>query len=88
MKYYKVQVTLGHLGIRQGLEAWVYIEEQNMLKAIDRAKRFPGVKHSRLPLKAIEINEDEYLAGIKEQNYKRWLNKIGRMVDENEIKPE
>ena len=79
MKFYKVQVTLGHLGVGYGLEAWLYIEAKNMMDAISRAKRFPGVKHGRLPKTAIEINKDEYLAGLKEQNYKKWMNKIAKM---------
>ena len=85
MKYYKVQVTLGHLGKGHGLEAWLYIESKNMIEAINRAKRFPGVKHSRLPLKAMEITEEEYLDGLKEQNYKKWMNKIAKkeLVDDN-----
>ena len=89
MKYYKVQVTLGHLGRGYGLEAWLYIEEKNMMAAVNRAKRFPGVKHSRLPLTAIEINEEEYLDGLKEQNYKKWMNKIAKreLVEENNINP-
>ena len=85
MKYYKVQVRLGHLGIGHSLEAWLYVEEVNMLKAIDRARKFPGVKHSRLPLKAMEISEEEYLEGLKEQNYKKWMNKIAKkeLVEDN-----
>ena len=78
MKYYKVQVTLGHLGIGQGLEAWLYIESKNMLDAVRRAKNFPGVKHSRLPMMALEISKEEYLEGLKEQNYKKWMNKINK----------
>ena len=89
MKYYKVQVRLGHLGIGHGLEAWLYIEEVNMIKAIDRARKFPGVKHSRLPLKALEITEEEYLEGLKEQNYKKWMNKIAKkeLVEDNITDP-
>ena len=89
MKYYKVQVTLGHLGRGYGIEAWLYIEEKNMMDAVSRAKRFPGVKHARLPLIAIEISEEEYLDGLKEQNYKQWMNKIAKreLVEDDAIKP-
>ena len=87
MKFYKVQVTLGHLGAGYGLEAWLYIKAQNMLNAIKKAQKFPGVKHGRLPKNAIEISEDEYLEGLKEHNYKNWMNKIAKMelVEENNI---
>ena len=89
MKYYKVQVTLGHLGKGYGLEAWLYIEEKNMIAAVCRAKKFPGVKHTRLPLIAIEINEEEYLDGLKEQNYKKWMNKIGKreLLEDDTVEP-
>lgn len=89
MRYYKVQVTLGHLGVGYGLEAWLYVKAKNMYDAIKKAQKFPGVKHRRLPKQALEISEENYLAGLKEQNYKKWMNKIAKleMVDDNTITP-
>ena len=87
MKYYKVQVTLGHLGAGYGLEAWLYIKSKNMFNAMKKAQKFPGVKHGRLPQYAIEISKEEYCQGIKEKNYKNWMNKIAKreLVDDDQL---
>ena len=69
MKYYKVQVKLGHLGMGKDLPSWVYIKARDILKAITKARNIPAVKHSRLPLEAIEISEEEYKEGIKNRDY-------------------
>ena len=79
MKFYKVQVTLGHLGCGYGLEAWLYVKAKNMYSAIKKAQKFPGVKHGRLPKQALEISKEEYVTGLEEENYKNWMNKIAKM---------
>ena len=76
MKYYKVQVKLGHLGSGNGLPSWIYIKSKNILKAIAKARSLPAVKHSRLPLQAIEITEEEYIAGIESQDYYKKMDQI------------
>ena len=82
MKYYKVQVLLGHVGRGRGLPAWLYIEAKNLLKAMDSAKKFPGVKHSRMPNQAIEISYEEYLEGREESDYKAKMTQIFNCVEE------
>ena len=76
MKYYKIQVELGHLGCGKSLPSWVYIKAKTILKAIEVAQKFPAVKHSKLPLKAIEITEEEYLVGIESKNYYEKMESI------------
>jgi len=69
MKYYKIQVLLGHLGSGKGMPTWIYIEADSMLTAIDLARDFPGVKHSKLPIQAIEISKKNYLKGRETKDY-------------------
>ena len=69
MKFYKVQVELGHLGIGNSLPSWVYVKAKDIIKAIIKARRIPAVKHSRLPLEAIEISQEEYLLGLESNQY-------------------
>ena len=76
MKYYKVMVLLGHVGNRKGVPTWLYIEAENIIKAIDEARKFPGVKHSRLPDKAMEISYEDYLEGRETKNYNTKMTQI------------
>ena len=50
MRYYKIQVQLGHLGCGNELPAWVYIRAKNMTAALTIARKIPAVKHNRIPL--------------------------------------
>ena len=76
MKYYKVQVLLGHVGKGRGLLTWLYIEAENLLKAMNKARKFPAVKHSRLPNQAIEITYEEYIEGKEASDYKAKMTQI------------
>lgn len=76
MKYFKIQVELGHMGCGDSLPSWIYIKEKDILSAIKRAKRIPAVKHSRLPLQAIQITEEDYKVGIKENNYYNKMDQL------------
>lgn len=76
MKYFKVQVQLGHLGPKKELPALIFIKSKSILNAITKAKNIPAVKHSKLPPQTIEITEEEYNAGIESQNYYEQMNQI------------
>lgn len=76
MKYYKVQVQLGHLGCGNELPAWVYIRAKNMTAALTIARKIPAVKHNRIPLGAVEITEEEYELGIESKNYYEKMEQI------------
>ena len=69
MKYYKVKVKLGHVGRCKEISTWVYVKAKDILKAIAKARKIPAVKHSQLPLTAVEITEEEYIKGLEENTY-------------------
>ena len=86
MKYYKIQVILGHIGNRKGLPTWLYVEAENILEAIYRARNFPGVKHSRLPEQAVEISFEEYTAGRESKDYNAKMTQIfNSKQNDNEV---
>ena len=76
MKYYKVQVKLGHVGRCKEISTWVYVKATNILKAMGKARKIPAVKHSQIPLKTIEITEEEYLKGLQEGDYYTRIDQI------------
>ena len=76
MKYYKVQVKLGHVGRCKEISTWVYVKANDILKAIAKARKIPAVKHSQLPSKAVEITESEYIKGLEEANYYTMVEQI------------
>ena len=76
MRYFKVQVKLGHLGCGKDLPSWVYIKAKNMTTALTIAKKLPAVKHNKTPLSAIEISEEDYIAGIESHNYYEKMEQI------------
>ena len=79
MKYYKVQVVLGHMGKNNGLPIWVYVKAKDILKAMQKARHIPAVKHSRIPTQIIEITKKEYDKGIESNNY---YNTIDQMLSD------
>ena len=85
MKYYKVQVLLGHMGTSKGLVTSLFIEAENILLAIDRARNFPGVKHSRSPEKAVEISFEEYSKGIESKDYNAKMTQIFNKIKCNDV---
>lgn len=72
MRYFKITMQRGH--VRTGYNhacITFYYKARNLLEAMDFAKRQGGVKHSRLPLNAQEIDEAEYNRGIAVNAYVR-----------------
>lgn len=60
-KYYAITMERGHVGTKNfSQHITFYIATDNMLKACDIAKKMPGVKHSRFPVKAIEVDENTF----------------------------
>ena len=84
MKYYKVQVFLGHVGTGKGIPAWLYIEAKSMLEAVDLARKFRGVKHSKLPIQAQKITYEEYLVGRESKDYNAKMTLIFNCEETND----
>lgn len=72
MKYYKVTMVRGHLGagVDDGTITFYYAVD-NAVKAMQLAQRQPGVKHKRLPLACIEVQQEEYNKQRQVSAYKR-----------------
>ena len=60
MKFYKVTCYRGHCGIGRSTEITFAFTANNLLEAMDKAKRMPSVKHTRAILQGKEITEAEY----------------------------
>lgn len=60
MKYYMVLCHRGHCGTGHGTEIKFAIRADNLLDAIDKARRMPSVKHTRMAIYGKEISEQEY----------------------------
>lgn len=71
MKYYMVTCPRGHCGNGQYTEITFAISARNMLDAMDKAKRMPGVKHTRAILMAREVSYEEYSEYRKVSAYER-----------------
>ena len=69
LKFYKVIVERGHMGVGKSLETVFYFRALNAYHAMCLAKKMPSVKHSRTPLKTVEITEEEYYEGMKVSPY-------------------
>ena len=71
MRYYKVVMPRGHVGI--GHEAYItfYFRAKNLISAMDKAKKMGGVKHTKMPVNVAEVDESVYLANINESAYVR-----------------
>ena len=69
LKFYKVTVERGHMGVGKALETVFYFKAQNAYDAMCLAKKMPSVKHQRVPLKTVEITADEYYEGRKTSAY-------------------
>lgn len=62
MKYYAMTMERGHVGTGNfDQHITFYFAAESMLKAMDLAKKMPGVKHSRMPM-GKEITYEEYLS--------------------------
>lgn len=71
MKYFKVITSMGHAGSGKQREGVFTIRAPDSITALMKAKRFPGVKHTKLPSLTKEITEKEYNQLRKESAYIR-----------------
>lgn len=69
LKFYKVIVERGHMGVGNSLETVFYFKAVSAYDAMCMAQKMPSVKHSRVPLKTIEITAEEYYEGRKTSSY-------------------
>ena len=69
LKFYKVTVERGHMGMGNSLETVFYFKAQNAYHAMCLAKNMPSVKHSKTPLKTVEITAEEYYEGRQSSGY-------------------
>lgn len=69
MKYYRAVGERGHCGTKKSCELTFYIEAEDIIKAYDKLKAMPAIKHSRVPLNVVEIDQKEYFAHIKRNAY-------------------
>lgn len=60
MKYYLITCPRGHCGTGKYIEITFAISARNLLDAMDKAKRMPGVKHTRSILNGKEVTYEEY----------------------------
>lgn len=72
MKYYMVTCHRGHCGTGHSTEIKFAIKARNLLEAMDKARRMPSVKHTRLAIYGKEISEQEYTAYRQVSAYKRF----------------
>lgn len=61
MKYYLITCHRGHCGCGNSINISFAIKARNLLEASDKARRMPGVKHTRGIIAGKEISEVEYL---------------------------
>ena len=71
MKFYMVMCSRGHCGTGHSTEIKFAICAKNLLDAMDKAKRMPSVKHTRMILHGYEITEQEYNEYRERSAYQR-----------------
>ena len=70
MNYYKAVTTAGHMGAGNEGELVFYLKAPTIISAMSQAKRFPAVKHSRMPSVCM-VTKEEYEANITTSAYTR-----------------
>lgn len=71
-RYFKFLLIRGHMGSGYTESTITFYETgNNLLEAMDKARRHGGVKHSRIPLNGEEISKAEYEQGMKTNAYDR-----------------
>ena len=60
MKFYMVMCHRGHCGNGHSTEIKFAIRANNLLDAMDKARRMPSVKHTRMAIYGKEITETEF----------------------------
>lgn len=71
MKFYRIICQRGHCGTGNSMDITFAIAAKNLLEAMDKARRMPAVKHTRMITYGQEITEQEYNDYRKESAYKR-----------------
>lgn len=71
MRFYRVTCKRGHCGKKRYLPIDFAIEADNAIDAMDKAKAMPGVKHSQMILRCVEISQSEYTRMRRVSAYKR-----------------
>ena len=77
LKFYKVTVERGHMGMGNSLETVFYFKAHDAYHAMCLARKMPSVKHSKLPLHTVEITEEEYREGRKVSAYHKDKQEVG-----------
>ena len=72
MKFYMVMCHRGHCGNGHSTEIKFAIRAENLLDAIDKARRMPSVKHTRMAIYGKEITETEYNEYSQVSAYERF----------------
>lgn len=72
MKYYLITCHRGHCGIGHSTEITFAIAAKNLLSAMDKAKKMPSVKHTRMICNGREITEAQYKEYRKVSAYARF----------------
>lgn len=75
MRYYRVLMPRGHVGI--GNEALIdfNIAAKDACTAMRIAQRMPGVKHSKFPLRCEQISKADFAKRRKENAYVKAMAK-------------
>ncbi len=60
MKFYMVMCHRGHCGSGHSTEIKFAICANNLLDAVDKARKMPSVKHTRMAIYGKEITKQEY----------------------------
>lgn len=71
-RYWMIMCHRGHCGNGHSTEIKFAIEANNLLDAMDKARRMPSVKHTRMAIYGKEITEAEYLEYRKVSAYERF----------------
>ena len=73
-KYYKVIAKGGHRGRSKCGELVFYVKAPDAYVAMQKAKRFPAVKHHReTPFSVVEVDEATYIEGKKQNAYENYF---------------
>lgn len=72
MKFFMVMCHRGHCGVGHSTEIKFAIRAQNLLEAMDKARRMPSVKHTRMAIYGKEISEAEYNEYRQVSAYERY----------------
>lgn len=72
MKFYMVMCHRGHCGTGRSTEIKFAFIANNAIEAMDKARRMPSVKHTRMAIFTKEITEIEYNEYRQESAYVRF----------------